>query len=45
MWWHFDESDEGVRRQTARELIPKILPLFRPHRRYLLAAFGSAVHH
>jgi len=43
MWWHFDESDEGVRRQTVRELIPKILPLFRPHRRYLLAAFGLLI--
>jgi len=43
MWWHFDESDEGVRRQTVRELIPKILPLFRPHRHYLLAAFGLLI--
>lgn len=43
MWWHIEESDEGVRRQTVRELIPKILPLFRPHKRYLFAAFGLLI--
>lgn len=40
MWWHLDETDTGVRQQSVRELLPKIIPLFRPHRRYLLLAFG-----
>jgi len=43
MWWHFDESDEGVRRQAARELLRKVIPLFRPHAKYLFAAFGLLV--
>ena len=40
MWWHLDETEEYVRRQSVRELIRKIIPLFRPHARYLLAAIG-----
>ena len=43
MWWHFDETEEGVRRQSVRELIRKVIPLFRPHARYLFAAFGLLV--
>lgn len=40
MWWHLDETEEYVRRQPVRELIRKIIPLFRPHARYLVAAIG-----
>jgi ATP-binding cassette subfamily B protein len=40
MWWHLDETDTGVRQQSVRELLPKIIPLFRPHKRYLFTAFG-----
>ena len=29
--------------QSMRELLPKILPLFRPHRRFLFAAYGLLV--
>jgi len=43
MWWQFDETEEGVRRQSVRELIRKVIPLFRPHARYLFAAFGLLV--
>jgi ABC-type multidrug transport system fused ATPase/permease subunit len=32
MWWRFSESEEGVRAQTLRELLPKVTPLFAPHR-------------
>ncbi|RLC61383.1 MAG: hypothetical protein DRI48_10820, partial [Chloroflexi bacterium] len=40
MWWHLDETEEYVRRQSVRELIGKVIPLFRPHARYLFAAIG-----
>ncbi len=40
MWWHLDETEEYVRRQSVRELIRKIIPLFRPHARYLILAIG-----
>lgn len=40
MWWHLDETDTDVRRQSVRELLPKIIPLFYPHRRFLLAGYG-----
>jgi len=40
MWWHLEETEEAVRRQPVRELLRKVLPLFRPHVRYLFAAFG-----
>lgn len=43
MWWHFEESEEGVRRQTLRELLPKLLPLFRPHRRLLFTALALLI--
>jgi ATP-binding cassette subfamily B multidrug efflux pump len=39
MWWHFEESEEGIRRQTIRELLRKVLPLFRPHAKYLYLGF------
>ncbi|MCC7477555.1 ABC transporter ATP-binding protein [bacterium] len=38
MWWRFSESEEGVRAQSLRELLPKVLPLIRPHRRLLFGA-------
>jgi ATP-binding cassette subfamily B protein len=38
MWWHFDESDEDVRKQTVWELLPKVLRLFRSHVKYLILA-------
>ncbi|HES58321.1 MAG TPA: ABC transporter ATP-binding protein [Firmicutes bacterium] len=40
MWWHIDETEEGVRRQPASALIRKVVPLFAPHKHYLFAAFG-----
>ncbi len=40
MWWHFEESEEGVRRQSFGTLLRKVLPLFWPQRRYLLGAYG-----
>jgi len=40
MWWHFEESEEGVRRQTFAELLPKLIPLFKPHTRFLYTALG-----
>ncbi len=43
MWWEFIETEEGVRRQNAWELLKKALPLFRAHRRYLFAAFGLLI--
>lgn len=43
MWWHLDETDSGVRQQSVRELLPKIIPLFSPHKRYLFIAFGLLV--
>jgi len=39
MWWHFEESEEGIRHQTIWELIPKVIRLFRSHIRYLYLAF------
>lgn len=39
MWWHFEESEEGIRHQTVWELIPKVLRLFRQHLKYLYLAF------
>jgi ATP-binding cassette subfamily B protein len=38
MWWHFEESEEGVRRQSVRELLRKVFPLFKPHVRYFYLA-------
>ena len=38
MWWHAD-IDEGIRRQTVRALLAKVLPLFRGHMRLLLLGF------
>jgi len=43
MWWQIEETEEGVRRQSVWELLRKVLPLFRPHRKYLLAAFGLLI--
>jgi ATP-binding cassette, subfamily B, multidrug efflux pump len=40
MWWHFEESEEGVRRQSFVALLRKVFPLFWPQRRYLLGAYG-----
>lgn len=40
MWWHFEESEEGVRRQSFGVLLRKVAPLFWPQRRYLLGAYG-----
>jgi len=40
MWWHLDETEEYVRRQSVRELIRKIIPLFRPHARYFVVAIA-----
>ena len=40
MWWHLDETDTSVRQQTVRELLPKLVPLFRPHRHLLIVALG-----
>lgn len=40
MWWHLEETEEGVRRQSVRILIGKCIPLFIPHRHYFFAAFG-----
>lgn len=40
MWWHFEETEEGVRRQSVRVLIGKCIPMFMPHRHYFFAAFG-----
>ncbi|MCX6647650.1 MAG: ABC transporter ATP-binding protein [bacterium] len=35
MWWHIEETEEGVRRQTVRELLPKVVLLFRKHMKFL----------
>ena len=43
MHWHFHEAEEGVRRQSLRELVPKIIPLFKPHVRYLYASLAYLV--
>ncbi|MCD6283258.1 ABC transporter ATP-binding protein [bacterium] len=43
MWWHFDETEEAVRRQSVWELTRKVIPLFLPHARYLFAAFGLLI--
>lgn len=40
MWWHLEESQEGVRQQTLGELVPKVIPLFKPQKKYLFTAFG-----
>lgn len=40
MWWRFSESEEGVRAQPLRELLPKVLPLIRPHKKLLFGAVG-----
>lgn len=39
MWWHVSESEEGVRRQSVKELFSKVLPLFRGYKRYLILGF------
>lgn len=39
MWWHISESEEGVRRQSVKELFSKVLPLFRGYKRYLILGF------
>jgi ATP-binding cassette subfamily B multidrug efflux pump len=36
MWWHFDETDEDVRRQSVMELLPKVIKLFRPQMKLVL---------
>lgn len=36
MWWHIEETEEGVRQQTIRELLPKVTKLFRKHMRFLI---------
>jgi ATP-binding cassette, subfamily B, multidrug efflux pump len=38
--WHLPETEEGIRKQSIRELLPKITPFFWRYRQYLLAAFG-----
>jgi len=43
MWWHLEETEEAVRRQSVWELTRKVIPLFRPHARYLFAAFGLLI--
>ncbi|MEP0813119.1 MAG: ABC transporter ATP-binding protein [bacterium] len=43
MWWHFSETEEGVRRQSIKELLSKVVPLFRPYKGYLLLALGLLV--
>ncbi|MCD6118843.1 ABC transporter ATP-binding protein [bacterium] len=43
MWWHFEESEEGVRKQSALELLRKVVPLFRPHAKYLYLGFGLLI--
>jgi ATP-binding cassette subfamily B protein len=35
--WHFDVVEEGVRRQSVRALLSKLLPLFRPYKAYLIS--------
>ncbi len=43
MWWEFQETEEGVRRQSAWELLKKVLPLFYAHKHYLFTALGLLV--
>jgi ATP-binding cassette subfamily B protein len=38
MWWHFTETEEGVRQQPIWELIPKVVKLFRKQLKYLYLA-------
>jgi ATP-binding cassette, subfamily B, multidrug efflux pump len=38
--FHLQETEEGIRRQSIRELLPKITPFFWRYRQYLLSAFG-----
>jgi len=36
MWWHIEETEESIRRQTVAELLPKVIRLFRAHLKYLV---------
>jgi len=36
MWWHIEETEEGIRRQTVAELLPKVFRLFKAHARFLV---------
>jgi len=38
VWWH-EDIEEGIRRQTVRALLAKVIPLFRGHMRLLLLGF------
>ncbi|HEX9744968.1 MAG TPA: ABC transporter ATP-binding protein [bacterium] len=38
MWWHIDETDEGVRKQSVFVLLRKVIPLFGPHKKLLYFA-------
>lgn len=43
MHWHFSETEEGIRRQKLGELIPKIIPLFKPHAKYFFISMTLLV--
>jgi ATP-binding cassette subfamily B multidrug efflux pump len=43
MRWDFEFSEEGIRQQPVAELLPKILVLFRPHRKYLYTSMAMLV--
>jgi ABC-type multidrug transport system fused ATPase/permease subunit len=38
MWWHWQETEEGVRTITVKEMARKLLPLFRPYTRQIILA-------
>ena len=39
MWWHWAETEEGVRTISTKEMVRKLYPLFRPYIKLVLLAF------
>jgi ATP-binding cassette subfamily B multidrug efflux pump len=39
MWWHWDETEEGIRTISIKEMVRKLFPLFRPYLKSILLAF------
>jgi len=39
MWWHWSETEEGVRTISTKEMLRKLYPIFRPHIKLIALAF------
>ncbi len=39
MWWHWDETEEGIRTISIKEMVRKLFPLFRPYIKPIILAF------